>query len=719
MALRRRTLLMGSAGLAAGVLLPGRPGAGQPAAQKGGIPADAASRSIGAAWSLDRFPELLMTGWFQQDAPEGPVRTLVARGMLPLVAKAAGDGSAGPVRAAAGGGVVFRENAGEHLAFDRVGDALASYRWGLIVFRIAGSTGTGKSLSLVTVNHDPRPGGHMPGVSFQKGVGIVVQWNGVIAGKGVTPFKLIARNLRDDGKTWNCLFFHRRHGRLFARLNGVDASGPTPSVLSFAAPRPEEVVTSRIGDPAAGGPAWAFDRILLGQSELSEATAAKIEADALWSLSRQDALPAGHPFRGSRPLVDQEDFPRRYRYDAAALKAWGDSLKSAPPGARMGRPRAVVEGFERVFYDDFRADSVGASAASPAEDRNWYGPGWNSAVGMDATMLSPDAALDVYEHDPSPPDPAVPGGGTIDLSLKFHGGGWKCGAIYSVNDAGQGRSWAGAKIFRARVKFPRYDTVPGGFFQGFWSYGLEALFWRTGERIEVDFWEADSRDGTYLNGGSSHVHKGMYPGRLGHLEQDAPRNKVFGGRMTGQATGLPAGLNFWDGQWHCWEFVVDDEETTFNVTVDKGAGEEWIELFRCRTPAEYRERLYLIFSQGLRKAFGEPDRDAKHSMLIGSVEVLQKTARLQSFTAPFTALPNLQGQAQVGEKLVCHAALPPSIIDVWYYWYADGYPRGYSPSPTYAVRPQDRGASIRCMVKAVGALGQPEAWTAPTDAVAG
>ncbi len=522
MALRRRTLLMGSAGLAAGVLLPGRRGAAQPAAQKADIPTDAASRSIGAAWSLDRFPELLMTGWFQQDAAEGPIRALTARGMLPLVAKTAGDGSAGPVRAAKGGGIAFRENAGQHLTFDRVGDALASYRWGLIVFRIAGATGTGTS-SLVTVNHDARPGGHMPSVSFQKGIGIVIQWNGVVARKGVTPFKLIARNLQGDGKAWNCLFFHRRNGRLFARLNGMDASGPASSALTFSAPRPEEVVTSRIGDPAAGTPAWAFDRILFGQSELSETTAAKIEADALWNLSRQNALPEGHPFRGRRPLIGEEDFPRRYRYDPAAWKAWGDQLKSIPSGARMGSPRAAVEGFERVFYDDFRADSVGSSTASPAEDRVWYGPGWNSAVGMDAAMLSPDASLDVYEHDPNPSDPAVRGGGTIDLSLKFSGG-WKCGAIYSVNDAGQGRSWAGAKIFRARVKFPRYDKVPGGFFQGFWSYGLEALFWRTGERIEVDFWEADGRDGTYLNGGSSHVHKGMHPGRLGHLEQDAPRN---------------------------------------------------------------------------------------------------------------------------------------------------------------------------------------------------
>lgn len=47
--------------------------------------------------------------------------------------------------------------------------------------------------------------------------------------------------------------------------------------------------------------------------------------------------------------------------------------------------------------------------------------------------------------------------------------------VYTVNDGGQGYSWAGEKIFRIRCMFPAMEQkqLPGGLFPAFWSYGTD------------------------------------------------------------------------------------------------------------------------------------------------------------------------------------------------------------------------------------------------------
>lgn len=78
--------------------------------------------------------------------------------------------------------------------------------------------------------------------------------------------------------------------------------------------------------------------------------------------------------------------------------------------------------------------------------------------------------------------------------------------------------------------------------------------------------------------------------------------------------------------------------------------------------------------------------------------------------APFTARPSLAGDAKAGGTVTC-APNVQGVADLRYYWFADGYPLTYGADPSYTLAAADAGKTIRCLVKAVGALDMPEAWT--------
>src|SRR5690606_6987276 len=119
------------------------------------------------------------------------------------------------------------------------------------------------------------------------------------------------------------------------------------------------------------------------------------------------------------------------------------------------------------------------------------------------------------------------------------------------------------KVFRIRCMFPKRspEELAGGIFPGFWSYDNDFLFWRTANRIEVDYWEMDGQDGRWLNSFSSHFHYSHY--RKNNIHNPKPegykRFKPYGGLMTEQESKIPGGLYVWDGQYHTWEVVIDRE----------------------------------------------------------------------------------------------------------------------------------------------------------------
>ena len=58
------------------------------------------------------------------------------------------------------------------------------------------------------------------------------------------------------------------------------------------------------------------------------------------------------------------------------------------------------------------------------------------------------------------------------------------------------------------------------------------------------------------------------------------------------------------------------------------------------------------------------------------------------------------------------------VTDIRYYWFANGYPLTYSANNIYQLTSDDVGKNIRCMVKAVGALNMPDAWSDPINIAA-
>jgi hypothetical protein len=716
-----------------------------------------------AAWTLDAFPELVVKSLTQESvAKPGLVASVLTGGFtaLPPVpapvaapAAAAAPATAAPATAAPatvapatapapaaappatppavvaaagseptlgarGTGIVFPANGAKHLTFPGNNDGVLLYRWSLVIFRTeaaAPATGSaGKSATLLCVNDGPQGNGRsgywMPRLVYDAAQrAVVASYFGTKLHQLTSP----AGSVAADGQ-WNVALTYRRAGQLFLRVNGQDCGQPSPTD-SFSAARPQDQIESRIGDQTATSAAWALDGLWLGQSELSETVVQKMEA---WALRRAAALPGGAAASTAvAPLIDAEDFPARYRFDAARYAAWKKANPKEKRLAFQGQPAAKVQpdrsGWVRVFADDFRTPAAVSSRAingtsvgdstydCDAGKQIWYAPGTNSAVGgkaicMDGNQLPfkeayvPDTAaqtLSMRLYQPAPGKDGKPQA-------------WRNAQFTSVNAAGVGYTWAGAKGFRVRAKLS--NVGPGVFPCPLWFYGVDHLFWRTGERIEFDIIELDEKWDNY---GSSHVHPGMYRGLFGHSAVDTMKKSAPDEIRSLKLAAGPrlCGVNAWDGNFHTWEVWIEDKTTYINV--------DGLEVARVDTAPEYLERLYMYLDTSLRDEKGM-NPALSYDLVLSKVEAFQPATLVEATPrAPFTARPVLHGNAAVGSTLTCTANLS-GCDDVRYYWHSDGYPRGFSRSNTYTVLPGDAGAQIRCLVKAVGAKDQPEAWTA-------
>jgi hypothetical protein len=454
-----------------------------------------------------------------------------------------------------------------------------------------------------------------------------------------------------------------------------------------------------------GNMAWAYDALVCGLTEPSEAMVQKMTGWAAHRLGFAARLPEGHPYKARRPVLDAEDFPTRYVHDDAKWNAWGQSLTKDVTRVNAGGARVEPKGFEPVFLDDFRASR--ARASSSGEGAVWMGPGFNSAVGGDAQLLAPGRKPDTYPYEAA--------GGKQILSLAYENKRWFGSALYTVNDLGHGYAWKGPKIFRVRCLFPKTEPkdLAGGLFPAFWSYDPSALFWRTANRIEVDLFEFDGKGPKWLNGLATHYHNpGLRTNNILAVNTGSyKRFKVYGGELDEAKSKIPGGFSIWDGVFHTWEWVIDAETTYANVTVTGADGQEkWVEIFRCATGPTYLESLDLQFDYALKVKSGVPKNGARQDFVVDWVEVQQKSSALQAVPTPFTALPKLSGSNAAGGMVKC----TPNVVgcsDVRYYWFADAYPLTWGASDHYAITAAEAGNQIRCMVKAVGARDMPEAWS--------
>ncbi len=667
----------------------------------------------GADWTLDAFPEMVMQSLTQQNvAQPGPITQIPFGGIIPMSRPgvvASAVAGAEPTKLPDNNGISFAANSAQHLTFKGQKYALVFYRWTLVVFRVDPAGGSGKTTTLVSINDSLKPEGRsnrwMPRLEFDKSDNSVTA---TYCGSQPYTLKSAANSIAADGK-WNVALTYRRHGRLFLRVNGQDC-GESPTD-SFSVEGLEDAGESRVGNLTPDNVAWALDGLWLGQSELSERVVEKMEA---WALIHAATLPGGAAAQPAlHPVVDDDDFPSRYTFDPERYAAWKTANPKEKRLANQGQPVDKVQpdrsGWVRVFLEDFRkpaspgaralnGSTVGDSTADQdAGKQIWYAPGTNAAVGSKAvcrdgnTRPFPEAYVsDFTAHE---------------LTMRLYSpspGKWINSQFSSVNADGVGYSWAGPKGFRVRAKWT--NVGPGLFPCPLWFYGLEHLFWNSGERVEFDIVEPEPK---WENYGGTHIHNGVFKGLFGHSSYDTMKKKTAPKDVWSQkiASGLNvAGIKPYDGNYHTWEVWIEDKLTYINV--------DGIEVGRVDTTPEYLERLYMYINTALKEPKGM-DETKSYDMVLSKVEGFQPPASVDAVPgAPFTARPSLEGTGEVGSTLTCTANVN-GCSDVWYYWHSDGYPRGFSRSNTYTVLPDDKGAPIRCMVKAVGAKDEPESWTAP------
>ncbi len=666
-------------------------------------PHSLAEAGVRIPWAIDAFPEWITSAWLQEDIAEGTVAKHVARGTQPSQATQSTE-ALHPHKNANRGGVEFAANSGQNLSMPGYEDAGWSYRWCVFTFRIDATSGSNSEATLLNLNQYGSTTDSLLKIWYNKTTGLSVRYIG--KNKSIPDRRVMtSQAVVADGQTWNVVVCGIRSGQMFASLNGVALSTDKPQPDHFSINRTSGL-TSTIGDRFDGNMAWAYDALVFGLTEPSEAMVSKLTGWAAHRLDIQNRLPVDHPYRSARPIVDAEDFPHRYFPDDEKWTAWGQSLTDKSfTRSNAGGPRATPQGFERVFIDDFRASRLADS--SSGEGDLWQGYGFNSAVGGAAPLVRPGEQPDAYSYDAE--------NKLQTLSLVKQGNRWRGSALYTVNDLGHGYTWSGAKIFRIRCMFPAVPQaeLTRGLFPAFWSYDPGFLFWRTGNRIELDWWEFDGKSGSWLNGLASHTHYSHFRKNIFAKNPDSYKSyKGYGGRLSEESSKIPGGLYVWDGQYHTWEYVVDNDITYINVTIpdpDSPTKEKWVEIARVPTAPTYLENLDIQIDYAL-KSDGSPKDDQRQDFTIDWIDVWQKTSAVESAPAPFVTRPQLTGSNKQGATVTCDPKLN-GITDVRYYWFADDYPLTYGPSPSYVITAADAGKAIRCMVKAVGARDTPEAWS--------
>ncbi|WFB34988.1 hypothetical protein P3T73_12545 [Kiritimatiellota bacterium B12222] len=656
-------------------------------------------------WGIDIFPEWISSAYFQEDVAEGEVVQQVARGLIRYNANQISP-SYRPHKLSDNGGVEFAANSGQRLEIKGLRDARWDYRWGIMTFRIDGESGSGNSTVLLDINKGNGVFKSSPKIWYDKTTGLNIQYVGGQEGGGLDRRIMTTDNIIADGESWNVVVFGTRYGQMYASVNGVALETATPQPPRFSAGEVYDT-KSYIGGEEMDNCAWAYDALVLGQTEPSQAMVQKLTGWAAHRLDFESRLPADHPYVNQRPVLDGEDFPDRFVHNDPKWNAWGEVVNNKELAkVHQGEPRVEAEGFERVFYDDFRAKRLGDSRAGTGD--LWMGPGFNTAVGAKARLATPGKGVDVYGYDAEKQQQK--------LSLIRQGKNWWASALYTVNDQGQGYTWAGPKVFRIRFRFDKLDPkkVPPGLFPAFWSYGTENLWWRTANRIELDWFEFDGKNGYWFNGFSSHYHYPYHRGENNIFAKNTKshkRFKIYSGELKPEKSKMPIDIFAWDGEFRTWEFVIDEDMTYANIAIPDGnGGEKWIEISRAPTPDVYLEEVDLQLDYALKTFEGMEGID-QLDFVIDWIEVLQKTEDIEFVPAVYTSRPELSGELKVGETITCDPKLTDGITDVRYFWYADGYPLTYGPDNSYTLTEADMGKAIRCRVKAVGAVDRPEAWS--------
>jgi beta-glucanase (GH16 family) len=637
------------------------------------------------SWHPEQFPEMIVKSWYQEDVDEGEVTAWRSRGIKPAVAEQS-DSALRPLKLHNNNGVLFRKGMKQALTWAVDADAPYLHRWWLAIVRCDLANANRPDVSVLSVNgSEGGPNYRQPRIFFK------VRQMSLMSELNDGQFKIEGGTCSPDFSNWNVIVGYRRGSMMQAVVNGIKSKGQTIYALA-----PTRVRSgSFFGDANAPmGADVAIDCMLIGQSELNDAQIDKLTGWAMWRVGQQSALPDHHPYKRSPPRgMDRNDQPSRYIFDERAWVA----IHNTERYFNRGRPAPAVDGYTTVFFDDFTENTV-VDDLKGAPGSNWYAPTHLVGIGGQAKAQRRSNQPSSYVHDPA--------NHTLALRL-LHNNVWKTGAFSSVNNNGQGRFW-GKGIFEIRAKMPALPAPRPGFFPAFWAYGREHLFWRTRNRLECDFWEYDGSDGTYINI-TQHVHKPVLNSHRdpGILMTDV-RYKIAGYRLD-LSSDFPRTIDIYDGEFHTWYAQIENDYSYFVI--------DGYEVARVPTTPELKAPKYIMvdFGYGERRGRAAPDISQTYDMVIDYIRVRQKIADLTQIPSGFDALPLLSGKVAPGNRLT---VIPKTSAEhVEYRWYRDGAPIIGEVDASYLLRADDSGHKIRCHVRALSLLDQPEAWTSESETV--
>lgn len=647
------------------------------------------ARAACAGWSPDLVPETVVYDFRQEDLPAGPVTNWVSRGVKPKTATGMATKLPGP------NGVLFTAGTTQHLAWASDYDAPWLHRWWVVIARAKLDNRDG-NVPVLTVNGGADGATHrQPYVGFAGGTGKVRS----ILDNGTAVSQEGACVTTAAG--WNIVVGYRRAGQYRARINGVEQAP-----VAFTGMQPSRGTTSYLGANDVAGESTlaadvAIDCVLVGQSELNDAQVDKLVGWAHWRVGRQDLLPAGHPYKQAPPdKLDANDSPSRFAFDMAAWTNWAEACAATKKATRGGVPPSLDDGkgndYTVVFRDDFITDSVVDDCAGDPS-AIWFCPThMGNIIDVNAQTQKKSDTPSSYVHDAA-------GSGSLALRMLNVNGRWRSGAFSSVNKEGQGRSWDKGR-FRIRCKFPRLAAPRPGFFPAFWSYGVEHLFLRTRNRVEMDYLEYDGLNGAWLNT-TQHVHaKGVIPYSSPEiLSGPDVRCKLAGMELNAKNNFTPP-VEIYDGEYHVWEFRIEDD-FSYVIVDDK-------EVVRVPTERWLLVRKYILVDWALdeKKGKAKPVAGQAYDLTIDWIEVQQRERDLAVVPAAFSGRPALAGARGAGKTITCTPHVTASQIE--YRWYRNGEPIVGATGPTFVEDAGSAGQELRCHVRAVSLLNQPEAWTA-------
>jgi hypothetical protein len=662
----------------------------------GGRTADG-SLTTGYFWTPDLIPELVAWDFRQEDLLEGPVSSWTSRGFRPKTA----TGTA--TKLAGGGGIQFNAGTTQNLQWAVEPDAPFLHRCWCVIFKAANGGGGGNGTPVLTV-HSSSGGAvyRQPSITADTTAGANSR---LFDSDGASPL-----SGPTQGGNWNIVIGSHRGWSHVARINGVASSRAFKTMQV-----PNHSIGAWLGaGTSAPGSAnlrqtLTLDAALMLHGIPDDAFLALLQGWGHWRVGRADLLPIGHPYKAAPPAPDAYMAPTRlYQYNDTAWTAY----KSTPANISnfANTPPTPAPSYSRVFFDDFLTKSV-VDDVSGAATAIWYAPGWNTAVPESATNSRVADTPDCYVHDGG----ALTGGGNGSLSLRLQETApgsaiWRTGTMYSINLSGKGRWWAKGR-FITRIRFtgiPPWDPEVDwpGFFPAWWYYDHHHLFYRTRNRLELDYFEHEG-DGVKDTrvAQTFHVHEPKYylPSLADRVRElhDSAGIATTSATQTDIAHGWPTDTHLYDGEWHVYEMRIEKD---YIYTIVDG-----LELGRRQVSQEILRPKHMILTFSYRQARGTEVPGGVYGMEIDYVEIQQLEADLSVVPTGFSARPTLAGIRGLGNTITCTPNTTGSQID--FRWYANGEPMVGATGATFVETTNSVGKPLRCHVTNWSLLDQPQAWT--------